>query len=164
MDALIKDGAFLAEKNTIAYTYSFLLNFLNQDIDEYQSKVVLFAKSKHTDGFRDLEFVQNEKRFINTRFDGQTFEEEKATVNAFLDNLHRKDLLHIATHAVSEGDEGSYLVYDNRLTLEGLSYVAMQSPLVILSACESAAGMLIKAEGLESLNKAFLSKGAKGVV
>ncbi len=164
MDALIKDGAFLAKKNTIAYTYSFLLNFLNQDIDEYQSKVVLFAKSKHSDGFKDLEFVQDEKTFIDTRFEGQTFEEEKATVNAFLDHLHKRDLMHIATHAVSEGNEGSYLVFDSQLTLEGLTYVAMQSPLVILSACESAAGMLIKAEGLESLNKGFLSKGVKGVV
>lgn len=164
MDALIQDGAFLAEKNTIAYTYSFLLNFLNQGIGEYHSKVLLFAKSKHTDDFRDLEFVQDEMMFINMHFEGQTFEEENATVNSFLDNLHRKDLLHIATHAVSEGNEESYLVFDNRLTLEGLTYVAMQSPLVILSACESAAGTLIKAEGLESLNKAFLSKGVKGVV
>ncbi len=164
IDALIQDGAFLAKKNTIAYTYSFLLNFLNQDIEEYQSKVVLFAKSKHSDGFRDLEFVKDEKRFIDTHFEGQTFEEEKATVNSFLDNLRRRDLLHIATHAVSEENEGPYLVFDSRLTLEGFTYIAMQSPLVILSACESAAGTLIQAEGLESLNKAFLSKGVKGVV
>src|SRR5690606_14246707 len=132
MDGLIQDGAFLAEKNTIAYTYSFLLNVLNKDIDGYKSNVVLFAKSKHSDGFSDLQFVQDERKFIGNHFEGQTFEEEKATVSNFLNNLYRRDLMHIATHAVSNGVEGSYLVFDNRLTLEGLTFVAMQSPLVIL--------------------------------
>lgn len=162
MDALIREGKFIAESTTLSSTYTFLLNFLNQDLEEFHSDVLFYARSKHTDGFRDLEFVQNEKEAIAGRFEGAVFEEENATVQSFVANLHKPDLFHLATHAVS--DQEPYLVFENRLTLDGLTMLAMQSPLVILSACESASGELIKAEGLESLNKAFISKGAKGVI
>lgn len=161
MDALIHQDKFIMETKTLSYTYSFVLNFLYQSQDTYKSDVLLFAKSKHNEGFRDLDFVENEKKEIG-RFSGEIFDEEEATVQAFINQLDNKDVLHLATHAVS--DREPYIVFESRLTLDGLSVVAMQSPLVVLSACESAGGEIIQAEGLESLNKAFISKGVKGVI
>src|SRR5690606_21798058 len=161
MDALIHQDKFIMETNTLSYTYSFVLNFLYPRQDTVDSDVLLFAKSKHNEGFKDLDFVEHEKKEIG-RFSGEIFDEEEATVQAFINQLDNKDVLHLATHAVS--DREPYIVFESRLTLDGLSVVAMQSPLVVLSACESAGGEIIQAEGLESLNKAFISKGVKGVI
>lgn len=161
MDALIHQGKFIIETKNLSYTYSFILNFLYQSQEEYRSEVILFAKSKHIEEYRNLDFVEDEKKQIS-QFSGKMFEEDKATIESFINQVDKRDVLHLATHAVS--DQDPYIIFENRLTLDGLSVVAMQSPLVVLSACESADGEIIQAEGLESLNKAFISKGVKGVI
>lgn len=161
LDALIHQNKFIIETKNLSYTYSFILNFLYQSQEGYLSDVLLFAKSKHYEGYRDLNFVEDEKKEI-ARFSGRIFEEEKATIQSFINQATKKDVIHLATHAVS--DQEPYIILENRLTLGGLSLVAMQSPLVVLSACESAGGEIIQAEGLESLNKAFISRGVKGVI
>ena len=162
LDALFYQNRFILENSTLSYTYSFILNYLYQTEQIYSSDVLFFARSKHEEGFRNLDFVEEEKKEIADRFSGKAFEEEKANVKSFIAQLENEDVLHLATHAVS--DEQPYLLFENRLTLDGLSVVVMKAPLVVLSACESADGKIIQAEGLESLNKAFISKGVKGVI
>lgn len=162
MDALIYRDKFIVETHTISYTYSFILNFLNKSKKTYASDVLFFGISHYKGKFKNLRFVEEEQEKITGHFQGVTFEGQDATIQSFISHLHQKDIIHLATHAVS--DPKPYIVFEKPLTLGSLSLVNMQSPLVVLSSCESAGGKLIKAEGLESLNKAFISKGVKGVI
>src|SRR5690606_15270772 len=105
IDALIKNNKFIAENNNLSYTYSLLLNFLNQDLTDYTSNILLFAKSNHSDNLADLTFVRQEKEFIQSKFASHIFEEENASVHAFMNNLDEPSILHIATHAISNENE-----------------------------------------------------------
>ncbi|HZH87556.1 MAG TPA: CHAT domain-containing protein [Chitinophagaceae bacterium] len=162
IDALMKDGEFVVENHETAYTYSFILNFLNREPAVYSSDVILFAKTSFGSSYSDLNFVNEEVKFLKKKYKSTTYVEEKATIKSFLNHLPESNVLHLATHAI--GGEFPFIVLDNLLTLGSLSVFNMNAPLVILSSCESGDGEMIAAEGLESLNKAFISKGTKGVI
>lgn len=162
IDALMKDGAFVVDNHEIAYTYSFILNFLNREAAVFSSEIVLFAKTTFGAPYLDLNFVNQEAKLLKRKYKSTIYKDEKATIKSLFNHLPESNILHLATHAI--GGEFPFIVLDNLLTLGSLSVTNMNFPLVILSSCESGDGQMIAAEGLESLNKAFISKGTKGVI
>jgi len=164
MDACMRDGRFIAEDHAIGYSYSLLLDYQQRRSEAQDAEILLFAKAKHGDGFPDLHFVDAERKWIASHYRSRVFANDQATREALLNHLSTPGILHLATHVVAHGDSEPYLVLDNKLTLDALAYVPMRSALVVLSACESAQGAIVASEGLESLNKAFLSKGVAGVI
>ena len=65
---------------------------------------------------------------------------------------------------VNDSSNQPYLVLQKKFYLAQLQYTVTASPLVVLTACETAAGQLQTGEGIVSLGRAFISKGVKGVV
>lgn len=164
VDALISDNDFIASKKNCSYTYTLLLNTLDYTDAKDKAGITIFSKTKHTRPLPDLPYASDEQQKISRHFSTSVKENEQATETAFLEAMNTPAVLHIATHAVADSGQQPYLVLSQPITLDKLQYTTTQCPLVFLSACQTASGKVITAEGMESLNKAFLSKGVKGVV
>ncbi len=166
-DALIHDQQFLGHGHVIQYTYTFLLQTASDHTPMHQHPAVrVFAKSRYdaASGLRDLPAVTQEAAHLAKRFRAVSFWDDEATDSTFFHALENGDLIHIAAHAVADGHTDPYIALNQPLTLGKLRYARATSPLVFLSACQTASGEWLPGEGLESLNKAFLSKGVQGVV
>ncbi len=97
----------------------------------------------------------------------------QATVDRLLDaDLSGYRILHLATHGwsdasdpartglfLSPGASGQVLI-----DLPSIHGIELDADLVVLSACETARGRVLKGEGVQSLALAFLERGARGVV
>jgi CHAT domain-containing protein/Tfp pilus assembly protein PilF len=97
-----------------------------------------------------------------------------ATKEKFLGKYSRYNIIHLATHASLGNDSssnwiqffpGSDAVASNRLYVHEIYNLQMDANnLVILSACESGAGLTTEGEGLLSLSRAFMYAGADGII
>jgi CHAT domain-containing protein/tetratricopeptide (TPR) repeat protein len=98
----------------------------------------------------------------------------EATKNQFMQSYNQRNILHLATHA-SLGEDSSanwiqlYPEIDSassgRLFVHEIYNLDLtNNNLVILSACESGAGLSAKGEGLLSLSRAFMYAGSKGII
>lgn len=87
------------------------------------------------------------------------------------DNLREKgwiyQILHLATHAKIE-DADSNLVqiklWKSTIFLNEIPSFSLNADLIVLNACETNVGKLHKGEGIASLNRNFISAGAKSVL
>jgi CHAT domain-containing protein/Tfp pilus assembly protein PilF len=100
---------------------------------------------------------------------------EKATKKNLLASFENARVIHLATHATSDGNtDGSALIYlfptgdsaeaNNLYLAEIYSLDLHNTDLVILSACETAGGINSAGEGLLSLSRAFMYAGSKGMI
>jgi CHAT domain-containing protein len=88
--------------------------------------------------------------------------------------VHRYTVLHLATHAVAGNKKKqSYIAFypaapdsaTNLLYTEEIYNLSLtNTKLVILSACETAAGNLVKGEGIMSLSRAFAYAGCPNII
>lgn len=166
-EALSTDGkeAFLGGAKQISYLYSFL-QFVNEEkTDNTALPVTAYSFSKQHLGFAALPNSTTEEKYLNSHFSSTTSDAVQTTEEMFVQSMQSKNVLHIATHAVA-GDSSNqpFLVLKNKFYLGQLQYSIVSSPLVVLTACETAAGQLQTGEGVVSLGRAFISKGVKGVV
>jgi CHAT domain-containing protein len=165
-EALVtREQQFLGEQKEISYNYS-LLQYLNDGKEKKTAlRVQVFTFTQNHLGFSALPASLTEAKLIENNFSSSVTGAEKISGDEFLQTIHSPSVLHIATHAVADDSLNQpYLVVKNKLYLGQLQYTITSSPLVVLTACESAAGNLQKGEGVASLARAFISKGVKGVV
>ncbi len=90
--------------------------------------------------------------------------------------LHRYGILHFATHAVADAGQpelsaivlsltgGKSQPLDGFLRAYEIERLRLRSPLVVLSACDTAVGPRLEGEGPLALSRAFLAAGARAVV
>jgi CHAT domain-containing protein len=96
----------------------------------------------------------------------------EATKTNFLANANKYDILHLATHASANNEkpEYSFVTFyptnnDYKLYATEINNLRLDSTsLVILSACETGTGQLVKGEGLLSLSRAFAYAGCPNIV
>ncbi len=164
-DALIAGNRFIAETHAVNYTYTFLLNTATAQLPTYNAPVTLVAKQHYPgEDLRDLFYVKVEADYLADHFITTAYRDKAATDDAFFASLMEGSVVHLSAHAVADGQTPPYIVLNQRITLDKLKYSAAKTPLIFLSACQTATGQLLPGEGVESLNKAFLSKGISGVV
>lgn len=157
-------GTFLGEISAVSYVYSLLQYVNNNNSSNETLDITAYSFNSNHLGFaalpnsaKEVKFLQ--KKYITTIADAVTINEEE-----FLKAIQKPSVLHIASHAVADSNEQPYLVLNKKLYLGQLQYTLIASPLVVLTACETAAGTLQQGEGVVSLARAFLSKGVHGVV
>ena len=100
------------------------------------------------------------------------FTDSTATKINFLRTINQYSTLHLATHASvnNEDPSKSFIAFypatkDYKLYSQEISDLKLDSTqLVILSACETGAGQLVKGEGLMSLSRAFAYAGCPNVI
>jgi len=104
---------------------------------------------------------------------GKKYTGKDATVLNFRKVMHDRSILHLAMHSLSDSSNSkySYLIFapdstdkNGRLYNYEISLGRIESPMVVLSACNSGTGTLYHGEGLMSLARGFILAGASSVV
>ncbi len=167
-----KNNIFLVEKLAIQYQFSTALLGLNEtDFSHAQTlSFAPFAQQSFGDSLPRLQASMQEVVLAK----GQHFFDTAATKNKFLQYSSAFKIMHLATHAVADNsDENlSYIAFfptsngqDHLLYAQEIYNLRLQNTgLVILSACETGAGQLVKGEGVLSLSRAFSYAGCPNII
>lgn len=171
-----KDGYYLIQKYAIQYQYS--TSLLKKDDFDFSNHLTLsfapFVHKSFSDSSLRFESLPNSSSEIN-RLNGKSFTDSSATKNNFLHNFSQYRVLHLATHAVanSKNEELSFISFypSSKKTSDFLLYSKEisnlqlnETNLVILSACETGAGNLVRGEGVMSLSRAFAYAGCSNII
>lgn len=164
---------YLLQKFSIQYQYSSAL--LGSDVNSKSSGSVLSFAPFSGAGYRDssvtlssLPASANEVQQQN----GTNLPDSLATKENFLALANQYPIVHLATHASVNNDDPqlSFISFypgnrQSRLYAQEIYDLRLDSTkLVILSACETGTGQLVKGEGLMSLSRAFAYAGCPGII
>lgn len=101
------------------------------------------------------------------------YTDAEATITNFLQNQVRTArILHIAAHGFASASDPLFLGLalanegerSGLLTTEHINAHRFSNELVVISACETAQGQMLKGEGLMSVSRAFLANGARATI
>ncbi len=158
-----KGRKFLLEKYTIRYSLNMLWPENN---GRETSSLSAFAPKS------DLKYQVSEVREVGRLTHGNIWIGEDATVERFEKASKHRSVIHLATHfkydmdsyldsyldfGVSEGDSA-------RLSMADIMLFQVHSDLIVLSACETGIGKMVKGEGVMSIGRSFAYSGAPNVI
>ena len=155
---------FLAEHTSLSYVYSFLQYVQDAKQSTEKLPITVYTFSKRQNGFAALPNSLVEAKQLGKQFKVNNNEATTTDANAFVTSMQSGAVLHIAAHAVADSAQQPYLVLQQKFYLGQLQYVVTAAPLVVLTACETAAGKVQNGEGVASIGRACISKGVNGVV
>lgn len=165
---------FLTEKYAITYQYTAAL-FGQKSTAAFSGHTLGFApfsdagfNNEAGDNYAILPASADE---INS-LKGKTLLSQQARKDSFLVNANKFKIIHLATHASMNNTEPlrSFILFhpsdpDNKLFAQEIYNMNLDSTqLVILSACETGGGQLVKGEGLMSLSRAFSYAGCQNII
>ena len=165
------DGNYLIENVAIQYQYSTAL--LQENKTDFSSAKTLafapFGQQSISDSLPTLPASIDEVSNIK----GKKLIDSGATKAAFLEESKNYRIVHLATHAFAgTNNQLPYIVFyggpannDKFLyTQEIYNLQFSGTSLVILSACETGSGELVKGEGVLSLSRAFSYAGCPNII
>jgi CHAT domain-containing protein/tetratricopeptide (TPR) repeat protein len=178
-----KDGNQLIENHMVGYEFSarFITDQDGESFNQFSSNSVLsFAPFSQngarlqSEGMGTLEKLPFSKEEIS-ELAGSRFADQAATKEAFMKNLNRYPILHLATHAVTDLDNpsASFIAFypatgirsDDFLFLDEIYSLNMDScRMIVISACETGRGELVHNEGVMSFARAFLYAGCPSTI
>jgi CHAT domain-containing protein/Tfp pilus assembly protein PilF len=164
-------GHYLIEKFAIQYQYA--TSLLKKETADFEGHQTLaFAPFAHegSDSFEKLSYSASEVQGLQ----GIKYFDASAQKAVFLKYVDQYKVVHLATHAVINTNEGnlSYIAFApgnknaSPLLYEREVYdLSLQhTGLLILSACETGSGNLVKGEGIMSLSRAFTYAGCPDIL
>jgi len=177
-------SSYLLETTTISYQFSsrfITRSFSSTDNNNGSANDILaFApfnrRGTEFNGSNSLVMYQLPSSEEEIRdLDGKKYADSQATKERFLQEINKYPIVHLATHAVADGDNSStpFIAFypkknsltDDCLFLEELYGLKMDSTqLIIISACETGKGELVNNEGVLSLSRAFIYAGCASTV
>lgn len=114
-----------------------------------------------------LPFAQMESASISDRFPSAMVDPQPALGN-MITGSQTYDILHYAGHAQASNDEAYLLLMAGtevqRISTAELDHWSNDFALVVLSACETGIGSLLRGEGIKSLASTFTNNGADAVL
>jgi CHAT domain-containing protein len=115
---------------------------------------------------KELLFSKEEAEVIKSNFKSELYLNNKANADNFIKELNSKEVLHISTHSENKGISSEAYIdfYDKKIFLNDLYAFHTKADLVVLSACETGVGSLIKGEGAMSLARGFSYIGAENIL
>jgi len=174
------DLAYLIYNYSISYAYSTNTLWNNQIKAAYFPRVIGFApdysNTKSADGkkYAALTSTNKEVESILNNFNGTVFKADKATIPNFRTGSGDGAILHLAMHAELDTEQSgsSSLIFSPDLANNGnyqlhnyeIGEMNINSPMVVLSACNTGNGKLYSGEGLMSLARNFILAGVPAVV
>ncbi|MBC7873692.1 MAG: CHAT domain-containing protein, partial [Ferruginibacter sp.] len=169
-----KNKKYLVERFSIQYQYSTALLGKHEKLKLPPGTLSFapFASNGYKDSSGALFSVLPASKEEIIQLKGIAFTDKDATKSNFLHSVNRYGTIHLATHASVNNEEPSrsFITFfpgndDYKLYAREIGDLRLDSTqLVILSACETGAGQLIKGEGLMSLSRAFASAGCPNII
>jgi CHAT domain-containing protein/tetratricopeptide (TPR) repeat protein len=168
------EGDYVAETYSIQYQYSTaILKKQETGFKGHRSlSFAPFATTTLNDSTVALDPLPHSLEEIR-QLKGKKFLNAAATKTAFLDHVSEYNVVHLATHAIAApGAHHSFIAFygdsnkiSERLYTEEIYDLSLShTKLVILSACETGAGDLVKGEGVMSLSRAFTYAGCPNII
>ncbi|MBL0271325.1 MAG: CHAT domain-containing protein [Chitinophagaceae bacterium] len=164
---------YLIEKYAIQYQYSTAL-LGNQTGSTGNQSLVSFApfsKAGYNDSNNNLSRLPASAEEISN-LNGRSLLDDNATREQFLQFANHNRVIHLATHASvnNENPLRSYISFypgnsASRLYAREIYDLQLDTTdLIILSACETGTGQLVKGEGMMSLSRAFAYAGCPNII
>ena len=160
---------YLIHQSTISYAYSASILLNEKSQFKNTSKEVLGFFPVFENNHRNLSvlnYTVNEAEKIENQMSGEIFIGEKATKLEFNKSNQKFPIIHLSTHA-SAGDyytPATIEFYNETLYLPEIYGYNFNTDLLVLSACETGIGALIKGEGVLSLARGFSYAGVKNLI
>jgi len=171
---------YLIYDYTISYGYTSSLIF-KRGIDKQKTWMVYafspdsgIQQKSLRNGYRNLQGTGKEIGSIFNWFDGKAYYGEKATEGNFKLLIKQPAIFHLAMHSRTDSSNSkySYLIFsaqsdsidDGKLFNYEISMSRIETPMVVLSACNTGTGNLYHGEGLMSLTRGFILAGASSVI
>jgi CHAT domain-containing protein/tetratricopeptide (TPR) repeat protein len=176
-EALSLNGHYLVEQHSVQYQLSTAL--LRRGKGNWSGLATLAMAPFDKNGFSDSHNSFRELPASGAEINGlhgMVMKGQAASKASFLEQASRFPVLHLATHAVANDahPELSYIAFapwqknssDEYLLYAGEVYDMHlpQNRLLVLSACETGTGSLVRGEGIFSLSRAFAYAGCTNVI
>jgi len=173
-----KSDRLLIETHTVSYAYSLPIWLLNRQASypslnavrmtafspTYRGEYVMHERQQ----LHELRYAREEALRVAALFGGDRFVADDATKQAFLARLADYDVFHFAMHSFFYEDDfnQSCLVFSGveKLYFSELYALHIPARMVVLSACNTGNGRLVKGEGVMSLSRAFTYAGVASTV
>jgi len=156
--------SYLGEDFSTCYGYSasFLLKTLQYNSDNHSNNFIGYAP-----GFLDLNNNQDEVKKVNAYFNDIVRIGDPANSSNFLKDIKQSKIIHLATHARKSSKNyklNEIHFSDTILTNYHIENMDITAGLTVLSACETATGLLQSGEGAMSLSRSFFLAGCPSLV
>ena len=178
-----EEGTMIIEQHNIGYEFSarYIIGSEIPAMNQQQnSEVVSFAPFSQRGyqltnaGLNGLEKLPFSKEEING-LPGIHLDDQLATKGAFMKNIDRFPIIHLATHAMTDLDNpsASFIAFypaagvrsEDFLFLDEIYSLNMDScRMIVISACETGRGELVHNEGVMSFARAFLYAGCPSTI
>ncbi len=166
---------YLVENFSVQYQYSTALFGKNKKaitLSRNTLSFAPFASKGFSDTTGDFFTALPASRYEVAGLSGKSFMDEYASKENFLRYINHYSTVHLATHASVNNDDPSrsFIAFypgkgEYKLYAPEIADLRLDSTrLVILSACETGTGQLIKGEGLMSLSRAFAFAGCPDII
>ncbi|GAB5398651.1 MAG: hypothetical protein Aureis2KO_02360 [Aureisphaera sp.] len=155
---------WLLNETQVTYALS-VDNYLNAGNEMRESKVLgLFPVFADTP--RALDFSLEEAKGIQKNSDATILIKEEATATSFFEQSPDYSILHISTHASGGSFTNPAVIElaDRTVSVEELYGFEFRKDLVVLSACETGVGKVIRGEGVQNMARAFQYTGTDNVL
>ncbi|TCK65054.1 CHAT domain-containing protein [Winogradskyella wandonensis] len=155
---------FVINIQALAYNSSLLFYLKNKTERRQEDLLGVFPVFKSTN--RELIHTIDEAKAIEKHMSARLLMHESATKDRFMEQAKDYSILHLSTHA-SSGDffkPATLSFSDGDLSLNELYALNLKPNLVVLSACETGVGKLLKGEGAMSLARGFQYAGAENIL
>lgn len=167
-----ENSHFLIHDYVISYGYSSSLLSQGRKSMKKRTQILSFTPEYSQTDQAALAGALNEISKINSMFGGKSYSGKEATKTNFLSSIDQPAIFHLAMHSIPDSTNSlySYMLFDQDGQNDGklynyeISLSKLESPMIVLSSCNSGTGTLYSGEGLMSLSRSFILAGASSVV
>jgi CHAT domain-containing protein/tetratricopeptide (TPR) repeat protein len=163
---------FMINDYTISYNYSSSIIVPVKHLAG-ETRINAFSPSYSGSDMASLKGAEGETTTIYKYFKGNSFTGDSVTRALFLNKMADSAIIHLALHTMTDSLNSifSYMLFspaenmdDGRLYNYEISFGRLNSPMVVLSSCNSGVGTLYSGAGLMSIARSFFLAGARSVV